>query len=354
MRVIWLRKKLAYYDPSIFEEGLTVYHGTNLPNLYLILKDGKLGSKVGRHTGAFKRMGRFYVTKDIEEAMEYAEDASRDQTYYIPGYRLPRREEVVGSLSDPSKLKEVFKAYDLYDLFVKLGSFVRFYTNPRGAVYPRVVLKLTIRKPEVLDRIYFDEDVFRAWLADHLHDAEIVAVAMMDQQFFDWVMKVFPDYRFTTTPNELAWRLAVPSTHEYYEEEERYEEEEGEAYEEEAKEEPREELPPAPEYIPEEFHAVAKRIYGALIRLAEEENRAAHLILEEVNRAARLMSEEGKKAQSFFIRGYTPLEEIEEATATVYLTNGEEREINLKSDNPLVEVEKIMEEQIQEWIRWIA
>jgi HD superfamily phosphohydrolase len=180
----------------------------------------------------------------------------------------------------------------------------------------------------------------------------------MDQQFFDWLMRVFPDYRFTTTPNELAWRLAVPSTHEYYEEEEYEEEgdEEGEAYgEEEEKEEPREELPPAPEYVPEEFHEVAKRIYGALIRLAEEENRAAHLILEEVNRAARLMSEEGKKAQSFFIRGYTPLEEIEEATATVYLTNGEEREIDdLKSDNPLGEVEKIMEEQIQEWIRWIA
>jgi hypothetical protein len=345
MRVIWLRKKLVEYEPSVFEEGLTVYHGTNLPNLYLILKDGKLGSKIGRHTGAFRRVGKFYITKDIEEALAYAEDAARDQTYYIPGHMLPTMAEVKENLSNFNRLKEVLKAHDLYDLFVKFASLLRFYKIPGGAVYPRVVIKLTIRKPEVLEKIYFDEDEFRDWLAEpeHLNDPMIVVVATKDPKFFDWVLDKVSGYTITMTPNELAWKLALLPTEEYYGYEyEGEEEEEEEEREEEEKHE--EELPPAPQYIPEEFHEVAKRIYGALIRLAEELDIGAYSILEDVK----------SRVQSFFIRGYTPLEDIDEATATVYLTGGREEEIDLKSPEALQKVEEIMWEQIRKWIHWIV
>jgi len=46
-----------------------LYHGTNLPNLYRILENEQLGSEVGRHGGAYERLGRFYMTESPEPAL---------------------------------------------------------------------------------------------------------------------------------------------------------------------------------------------------------------------------------------------------------------------------------------------
>jgi hypothetical protein len=104
MRVIWLRKKVVEYEPSVREKGLIVYHGTNLPNLYRILKSGKLGSEVGRHTGFYRRVGKFYMTDNVHVAEDYAEDATRDPTYYVPGHRLPDKWTVKENASSLQKL----------------------------------------------------------------------------------------------------------------------------------------------------------------------------------------------------------------------------------------------------------
>jgi hypothetical protein len=358
MRVIWLRKKVVEYEPSVRERGLVVYHGTNLPNLYLILESGKLGSEAGRHTGFYRRVGKFYMTDSKLVADDYAEDAARDPTYYVPGHRLPDERAVKESASSLQKLMEVFKATGIYDLYVKFASFLRFHGLYRVPVYPKVIIELVIKQPEVLDKVYFDEDLFTSWLSERFNDAEIVEAAIQDPKFFAWVRKICPRCSFPLTPNKLAWELASPSYDEptYGGEDDEYYYEEEDDESEPAKEE--EDLPPAPSFFPEEFHEVAKRIYRALIRLADEGwNRdIARGILEEFKRdweARKAAAGSEETAWSYFIQDYIPLESIDEATATVYLDSGT-IEINLKDPGALQKVEEIMVEQILQWARTVT
>jgi hypothetical protein len=343
MRVIWLRKKVMEYDSSVRERGLVVYHGTILPNLYRILKSGKLGSEIGRHTGFYQRVGRFYMTDDERRAEDYAGDTARDPTYYVPKHGLPDIETVKENASSLQNLMEVFKATDTYDLYVKFASFLRHYGFYGDSVYPKVVIKLVIRQPEVLDKVYFDEDLFAAWLIDRPHDAEIVGAAMQDPQFLEWVLEICPGCRLPPTPGKLVLELARTS----------YGGREATPADEE--ENP---LPVIPLFLLGQFHEVAKRIYDALIRLADKgQNQAVvRRILAEFkrdweSRKATIGTKE--MAWSYFVRDYTPLEDIDEAVATVYLDTGT-IEINLKDAGALQQVEEIMTEQISRWARIIA
>jgi hypothetical protein len=338
MRVIWLRKKVVEYDPPVRERGLVVYHGTTLPNLYRILRSGKLGSEVGRHTGFYLRVGKFYMTDDERRAEDYARDTARDPTYYVPKHSLPYIETVKENASSLQNLMEVFKATDIYDLYVKFASLLRHFGFYGDSVYPPVVIKLVIRQPEVLDRVYFDEDLFASWLSGRSSDAEIVGVAMEDPEFREWVLKICPGCKLPPTPGKLVWELSRTS----------YGEREATPADEE--ENP---LPVIPLFLLGQLHEVAKRIYEALIRLADKgQNKdVARRILEEFkrdweSRKANMPIKE--MAWSYFIRDYTPLESIDEAEATVYLDTGTIK-INLKDAGALQQVEDIMRDQILDW-----
>jgi hypothetical protein len=338
MRVIWLRKKVVEYDPPVQERGLVVYHGTTLPNLYRILKSGKLGSEVGRHTGFYRRVGTFYMTDDERRAEDYAGDAARDPTYYVPKHSLPYIETVKENASSLQNLMEVFEATDTYDLYVKFASLLRHFGFYGGSVYPPVVIKLVIRQPEVLDRVYFDEDLFAVWLGEHLTDAEIVGAAMQDPEFREWVLEICPRCKLPPTPGKLVWKLSRISYGE------------GEATPEEEEENP---LHVTPLFLLEQKHEVAKRIYDALIRLTAtgQDNGAARRILEQFKRdweSRKAYFGTPEMAWSYFIQDYTPLESIDEATATIYLDTGT-IEINLKDAGALQQVEDIMRDQILDW-----
>jgi hypothetical protein len=337
MRVIWLRKKVVEYEPSVQERGLVVYHGTNLPNLYRILKSGNLGSEVGRHTGFYLRIGKFYMTEDERRAEDYAGDAARDPTYYVPKHDLPYIETVKENASSLQNLMEVFKATDIYNLYIKFASLLRHYGFYDGSVYPKVVIKLVIRRPEVLDRVYFDEDLFAAWLGEHLTDAGIVGAAVQDSEFREWVLKICPRCKFPPTPGKLVWELSGIS---YGEGEATPEEEENP-------------LHVTPLFLLGQKHEVAKRIYDALIRLTAtgQDNGAARRVLEQFKRdweSRKAYFKTPEMAWSYFIQDYTPLESIDEAKAMVYLDTGA-IEINLKDAGALQQVEDIMRDQILNW-----
>jgi hypothetical protein len=91
------------------------------------------------------------------------------------------------------------------------------------------------------------------------------------------------------------------------------------------------------------FHQAAKQIYLALVRLAKRGNTAAHEILREAK----------SSVTSYALRERTPLEAIDEASATIYVEPSSV-EINLKDANALKHVENIMKEQILRWARMIA
>jgi hypothetical protein len=472
MRVIFLQKGLVDDTAPLVEaEGgnIELYHGTILPALYKILESRKFGSEAGRHKYAWERLGNFYVTLAEGIAKEYAWEAACDPYYFQDAGKFLR---VSLSEEDISidRLMRKFNAKDLYDLYIKIASYVRYHgIVDEEDIYPQVIIKLTVRSPSVLAELRFDEDDFRNWLMDE-KVSKIIDVAKRDPEFsgwlssepvileavttgadktfkeafrkfdnpaevyldlgnavlqetakeiylalvrlakggdkeaagilrqaapfissyafyrrlplktpiklvirqpevldrvyfdedltkfFEWVRKICPRCKFPLTPNRLAWELASPSYEEpdYYEEDDEYYDDEKEEGDKPTSEE--EELPPVTSYFPEEFHEVAKRIYRALIRLADEGwNRdVARRILEEFKKEwetkkADAETKGERAAWSYFVQSYTPLESIDEATATVYLDTGP-KEINLKDGGALQQVEGIMRDQILDWV----
>ena len=91
------------------------------------------------------------------------------------------------------------------------------------------------------------------------------------------------------------------------------------------------------------YHLTAKKIYEALVRLAERGDPDAHQILAEVRDYVR----------SFYFSEKVPIEQIDLAIATVY-TQPKPREINLNDPGALDQVEEIMKEQILRWARIVT
>jgi hypothetical protein len=348
VKVIWLRKKLVEYEPEVQREGLVLYHGTNLPNLYRILKDEKLGSEVGRHGGVYERIGKFYMTKSPEWAARYARDASYDPQYYLPDDDIPDlkiTEEIppyygkipnYKEMLDPdvdmevneyiSKLMKVFGVNELYDLYVAFASFMRYYNILDPNVYPKVIIKLTIRAPETLGNVYYDEDDFREWLK--MQDTKpIVEVAKQDQEFRNWLSQISRNPNNLQNAEDIA-DAAMVDVEDTYLETFSYMEDEGVS---------------DVDMLNAAFHQAAKQIYLALVRLAKRGNTAAHEILREAK----------SSVTSYALRERTPLEAIDEASATIYVEPSPV-EINLKDANALTHVKNIMKEQILRWARMIA
>lgn len=81
------------------------------------------------------------------------------------------------------------------------------------------------------------------------------------------------------------------------------------------------------------FHLLAKQIYLALVRLAAA----------------------GDEVTSFFFIDDVQIENVDEATAIIFLPEGDILTVDLKSgEEALQTIEKIMKEQILHWARAIA
>jgi len=325
MRVIWLRKKLVEYKPSVIEEGLVLHHGTNLPNLYLILESGRLGSEVGRHGGAYERLGSFYMTEYFELAFRYARDAAKDLSYYLPEDEVPYIEEVADEITpNIEKLKEIFGAKDILDLYIAFASFMRYHGFLDPEVYPPVVITITITDPQTLSKLYFDEDDFRNWLGNQ-NTTHIVEVAKRDPEFYDWLSELYDNPDRLTRVDDI-YECAISEVEEALYETFPYEEE-----------------------IPDTlissaaFHLTAKQIYQALIRLAERGDPDARNILAQVK----------DSVISFFLTEPISFDEADLITATIY-TKPKPIEINLKDPAALNQVEEIMKEQILRWARVVT
>jgi hypothetical protein len=328
MRVIWLRKKLVEYEPSVVEEGLVLHHGTNLPNLYRIIKSGRLGSEVGRLGGAYERLGRFYMTKNFELAFRYAQEAARDPTYYLPEDDVPYIEEIADEIvPDINKLMEVFGADDLLDLYIAFASLMRYHGFLDPEVYPPVVITLAIVNPETLNKVYYDEDDFRDWLRDQESTRRIVEVAKRDPDFYKWLSDLSAEPEGLENTEEITEYARTEVEEAFYE------------------------TFPDAEYrdiddfdiFNAAYHLAAKRIYEALVRLAAQGDPDAHAILAEVKDYVR----------SFYFPDAVPLEQIDLAIATVY-TQPKPTEINLNDPGALEQVEKIMKDQILRWARIVT
>jgi hypothetical protein len=328
MRVLLLRKKLVEYEPAVKEHGLELYHGTNLLNLYQILTSGKLGSEVGRHGGVYERVGRFYVTLDADEAWRYADEASRDKTYFLPedDVLFFVGDEEGGALSaqvgiSPEELKEELAGMDLGDQYVLLASLM-FYLYGYDTYLP-VVIALTVKTPDLIENIYFDEDDVRDWLRrkewlDAKEFARIIEVAKRDPDFSQWLQPA---------EGEKGKDLIEVAA-------------------EEVEDQFLETFPDAMEVSDSDvyeaaFHLLAKKIYLALINLAAQGDEEAKEILRQSK----------ERVKSFFFRDYVQLSDADEAVALVRLPNGTIQKIDLKSGNALEEVEKIIRKQTAEWIR---
>jgi hypothetical protein len=348
MKVIWLRKKLVEYEPSVQKKGLVLYHGTNLPNLYRILKDRKLGSEVGRHGGVYERVGKFYMTESPEWAARYAREASYDPQYYlsdddipdlkiteeIPPYygKIPNQEE----MRNPDvnievneyirKLMKVFGTNELYDLYVAFASFMRYYSILDPNVHPKVIIELTIRAPETLENVYYDEDDFREWLKTQ-DTKPIVEVAKRDPDFYKWLSDLSNDPDNLQNAEDVA-DAATVDVEDTYPETFSYTEDEGVS---------------DVDMLNAAFHQAAKQIYLALVRLAKRGNEDAHEILREAK----------SSVTSYALWEYTPLKAIDGASATVYIEPSP-IEINLRDANALTYVENIMKEQILRWARIVT
>jgi len=333
MRVLLLRKKLVDYDQTVRESGLTLYHGTNLLNLYEILRSGQLGSEVGRHGGVYERLGRFYVTLDADEAWRYADEASRDKTYFLPEddvlFLVGGEDEEEGVLSTQSgisleELKREIAGMDLRDQYVLLASLM-FYLYGYDTYLP-VVIMLTVKAPDLIENIYFDEDDVRDWLRskewrDVKEFERIIEVAKSDPDFSQWLQPA--EGEEVKDPIEVAAE----------EVEDRF----------------LETFPDAMEVSDSDvyeaaFHLLAKKIYLALINLAAQGDEEAKEILRQSK----------ERVESFFFRDYVQLLSVGGAVAFVRLPNGTIQQINLKDGNALKEVQKIMEKQIAAWIRKLA
>jgi hypothetical protein len=325
MRVIWLRKKLVEYKPSVIEEGLVLHHGTNLPNLYRIIESGRLGSEVGRHGGAYERLGRFYMTESFELAYRYAQETARDEVYYLPEEDVPYIEKIADKIvPDINKLKEAFGADDLLDLYIAFASFMRYHGFLDPEVYPPVVITVAITDPQTLSKVYFDEDDFRNWLGSQ-DTTHIVEVAKRDPEFYNWLSELSDNPEWLTRVDDIS-EYAIGEVEEAFYETFPYEEEVSDT-----------------QISNAAFHLTAKRIYQALIRLAERGDPDARDILAQVKDAVT----------SFFLAEPISLDEADLAIATIY-TKTKPIEVDLKNPAALNEVEEIMKEQILRWARIVS
>jgi hypothetical protein len=325
MRVIWLRKKLVEYKPSVIEEGLVLHHGTNLPNLYRIIESGRLGSEVGRHGGAYERVGTFYMTESPDWAFRYARDAAKDLYYYLPEDEVPYIEEVADEITpDIEKLKEIFGAEDLLDLYIAFASFMRYHGFLDPDVYPPVVITIAVTDPQVLNKIYFDEDDFRDWLRTQ-DTTYIVEVAKRDPEFYKWLSELTDNPEGITRADDIS-EYAVKEVEEAFYETFPYEEEISES-----------------QISNAAFHLTAKQIYQALIRLAEHGDQDARNILAQVK----------DSVTSFFLTEPISFDEADLVIATIY-TKTKPIEIDLKDPAALDQVEEIMKEQILRWARIVT
>jgi hypothetical protein len=318
MRVLLLRKKLVDYDPTIRESGLTLYHGTNLLNLYDILDTGELGSEVGRHTGVYERLGKFYASLDYAEARNYAYDASHDEMYFLP--KDPLRLLLKDGKDALKKLLEEIAGMDLRSQYVILASLMLYLFNYDP--YPQVVIELTVKNPDLLEDIHFDEDHVRNWLRrkaewEKEEYTRIIEVAKRDPDFSKWLQGM-------EDPLEVAAREVKDKHFE-------------------------ETFPDATEVsdsdsFSDAFHLLAKRVYLALMRLSVDGDKEAK----------ELLGEASEEVEAFFFSDSVLLLAADEVIAFVYLPDGTRAEINLKSDKATEKVERIMQNQIDEWTQKLA
>jgi hypothetical protein len=328
MRVIWLRKKLVEYKPSVAEEGLVLYHGTNLPNLYQIIKRGRLGSEVGRHGGVYERLGRFYMSESPEWAARYAREAAEDEIYYLPEDYVPYIDSIVDEITpDINKLMEVFEVDDLLDLYIAFASLMRYHGFLHPRVYPPVLITIVVTQPEVLNDIYYDEDDFRDWLGSQ-NTAEIVEVAKQDPEFYDWLSRISGGQPEQLRNAEDISEHAIAEVEDTLYETFPYEQQE--------------EISDS-KIFQAAYHLAAKKIYEALVRLAKNGDLKAHEILAQAK----------DSVHSFYFSQAVPLQQIDRITATIY-TRPNPTEIDLNDPRALEQVEEIMEEQILRWARIVT
>jgi hypothetical protein len=191
MRVLFLRKKLELLaEPEEVGEDITLYHGTNLANLYLIVKSGKLGSSVGFHTGGLRRVGRFYVaaSKLIASSL-----FAFNYVKYMWPPTQPRKKADFGLLSKIrqlgeityEKVSEATGISDVFDLYLTMWELAGGPENTIPDAAP-VVLEITMDGSTFRENAYIDEDAFIWWVlwsADEETISRIVEIALQDDQF---------------------------------------------------------------------------------------------------------------------------------------------------------------------------
>jgi hypothetical protein len=310
------------------EEGLVLHHGTNLPNLYRIIESGHLGSEVGRHGGAYERLGRFYMTESPEWAARYAREAAEDEIYYLPEDYVPYIESVADEITpDIDKLMEVFEVDNLLDLYIAFASLMRYHGFLHPRVYPPVLITIVVTRPEVLDNIYYDEDDFRDWLGSQ-NTAEIIEVAKQDPNFYDWLSDISGGQPEQLRNAEDISGYAIAEVEDTLYETFPYEQQE--------------EISDS-KISQAAYHLTAKKIYEALVRLAKQGNLEARDILAQAK----------DSVHSFYFSQAVPLQQIDKITATIY-TRPNPTEIDLKDPRALEQVEEIMREQILRWARIVT
>ncbi len=307
-RIIFLRKGPA--DTTPFAEGgsIELYHGTILPALYKILESEKFGSEAGRHKYAWERLGNFYVTLDEEIAKEYAWEAACDPYYFRDAGKFLK---VSLSEKDISidRLMRKFNARDLYDLYIKIASYVRYHgIVQEESIYPQVIIKLTFRSPSVLAELHFDEDDFRNWLmAEEV--SKIIDIAKRDPEFSRWLASEPVILEAVTTGANKTFEEAFSKFED------------------------------SPEIYLDLGNAVlqetAKEIYLVLVRLAAREDKEA----------ARILRQADPFINSYAFYRRLPIGKVDEVTATIYSRQGPV-EINLKNTDAFKKVKKIVEQEI--------
>ena len=331
MRIIFLRKKLVEVRPEVMEEGFSVFHGTNLLALYRILKSGKLGSSVGRHGGAFERVGYFYTTTSFDWAYRYAQETANSKHFFLPEEEatpelLEDLIEIPSSEISIDKIAEALGTNDLEEIYTIVASIARYTL---GAEIPPVIIGITItpENTEVLGKFYIDEDDFRDWLKGQ--DTEyILQVARRDPQFEQFIRERVGDPDRIKTEEDLIDYAREDVEHlalETFSEVEEVDEE---------------------DIFHAAYHLVAKEIYLALLRLAEEKNDP------EAKQILKTAAEEFP-ATSFYLIEPTPLEKIDAAYADIFMPDGSVKRINLHDENATAQVEEIMKQQVIRWVRAI-
>lgn len=329
MKIMWLKKKLVDVAGWDEDDYYVFSHGTNLLALYDILSSGRLGSDFGRHGGALERVGFFYVTTDRSLAWRYAREAS-NRTFNL----YPDDEVMRISLSD------IEDEDDLREKYALVASRLFYET---GEPQPPVVLTIEIPagNKELLEKVYVDEDEFRDWLktVGEYEEARILQVALRDEEFRDEYEGLLEEVSGSEGTSLEEWLEAETEYGHISQIASKLEEVEG-AYLFDVDD-------VDGEYYPEEaeevaFHAVAKDIYLALLRLA---------YLRNDEEAREILRDVARRAVSFYFVEPISLDDIRKlggrVTATVYLPQREPVVIDLMSADALEKVEKIMGEIVQ-------